>query len=357
MEDIIELLERRIPDVVSTVGLPVRLAAEIDFLAGRVDTWCDPSEEYPPAITARSLAARGRTVEAARLLRQVDVAGAELADLAAAAWAASRVGGPVVPALLARLDAETSEFLDGEIPAGPRRMFVGMLHGASGDISRAVHELEAAVAVGDARAPLWGALGRLELGRVLRTAASIPVPGTRPAEPVLAAARTFFLAGGYRWLLHRVEAASGPVEARIEFTGPSRVGLGVQPAAEVRSGKGLVAIAHLVSNADRVVSAAELAAIVDGRDASDVVAFATDALMATESDFDVDVDVSRSIRSVLFDEATRSRITKLLRRTIESLSSSHRLVGEHLAASVVTGHGCRYRATGAPVTWRIERDA
>jgi hypothetical protein len=257
---------------------------------------------------------------------------------------------------LARLDAETSEFLDGEIPAGPRRMFVGMLHGASGDISRAVDELEAAVVVGDARAPVWGALSRLELGRVLRTASSIPVPGTRPAEPVLAAARTFFLAGGYRSLLGRLETASDPVEARLELGPPSRVGFGVQPVAEVKAGKGFVAIAHLVTNAHRVVSAAELAAIVDGRDASDVVAITEALLVGTDSDLDAGVDVGGDIRSVLFDETTRSRITKLLRRTVAALSSTHRLVGEHLASSVVTGHGCRYRPVGAPVTWSVERN-
>ena len=144
---------------------------------------------------------------------------------------------------------------------------------------------------------------------MLRTAASVPVPGTRPAEQVLAAARTFFLAGGYRSLLQHVEAASGPVSAVIELGSPARVGFGVQPAVEVKPGKGLVAIAHLVTNAERVVSAAELAAIVDGRDASDIVAITTQSFLGVDSDLDAGVDVGRAVRSVLFDEATRSRTT------------------------------------------------
>ena len=356
MEEASELLEHRIPDVLSTVGLPVRLAAEIDFLAGRVDQWCDVSEHSTPAISARSLAVLGRNPEASRVLGRVDVVGAGLADVTAAAWAASRVGGPTVAALLERLDAETAEFLDGEIPVGPRRMYTGMLHAAAGDVSTAVEELTAAVLVGDSRAPLWGALSRLELGRVLRTAESLPEPGTRPAAPVLAAARTFFLAGGYRSLSQRVEAASGPVSAVIELGRPARVGFGVQPESEIRSSKGLIAITHLVANGHRVVSAAELACVVDGQDASDIAsmtAAAGDLIEGSESRRSR--EVGEAIRAVLFDDATRSRITKLLRRTIANLSLSHRLVAAHLAASVTTGYGCRYRPTGSPVSWRIDR--
>ena len=190
-----------------------------------------------------------------------------------------------------------------------------MLHGAAGNLANAVEELEAAVVVGDLRAPLWGALSRVELGRVLRTAEALPVPGTRPAEPVLAAARTFFLAGGYRSLLQRVDAASGPVEALVA---PSRVGFGVQPASQVKTSKGLVAIAHLVSNAHRVVSAAELAAVVDGRDAATIAAMTARSWehFAMDPDVDAGSDVGDAMRRVLFDEAIRSRVSKLLRRTI-----------------------------------------
>ena len=171
---------------------------------------------------------------------------------------------------------------------------------------------------------------------------------------MLAAARTFFLAGGYRSLLQRVDAASGPVEALVA---PSRVGFGVQPASQVKTSKGLVAIAHLVSNAHRVVSAAELAAVVDGRDAATIAAMTARSWehFAMDADVDAGSDVGDAMRRVLFDEAIRSRVSKLLRRTIANLSASHRLVGEHLAASVVTGHGCRYRPIGALVTWRVER--
>ena len=354
MEDVSELLERRIPDVSPTAGLPARLAAEIDFLAGRVDRWCDLSEKYTPAITARALASIGRLSEAMRALDEVDVAAAPVTDVAAAAWAASRVGGPAVRTILARLDAERSDFLDGAVPMGPRWMYTGMLRGALGDLVPAADDLEAALAVGDVRAPLWGALCRLELGRVLRTAESLPQPGLRPAEPVLAAARMFFRAGGYRSLQQRVDGASGPTEAYLELAAPGRVGFGVQPGAEVNSGKGLVAIAHLVTNAHRVVSAAELAALLDGRDAAGIAALTTERL-ASDWELESEADGGRGIRSVLFDDATRSRVTKLVRRTIAALTASHRLVGEHLAASVVTGHGCRYRPAGTPPSWSIAR--
>jgi hypothetical protein len=356
MVDASELLEHRIPDVLSTVDLPVRLAAEIDFLAGRVDRWCDMSEHATPAISARSLAVLGRNVEARRALDEFDAAVEDLADVAAASWAASRVGGPMIASLLARLDGEDADFLVGEVPVGPRRMFTGMLHAADGNLSKAVDELTSAVVVGDRRAPLWGALSRLELGRVLRTAEALPEPGVRPAAPVLAAARTFFLAGGYRSLSQHVEAATGPVGAVLELGRPSRVGFGVQPASEIRSSKGLIAIAHLVENGDRVVSAAELARVVDGRDASEIAAMTARAGDLFEHSEDQrSAEVSATIRTVLFDDAIRSRITKLLRRTIASLSSSDRLAAAHLAASVVTGYGCRYRPTGAPVSWRIDR--
>ncbi len=354
MDNAAELIERRIPDVVSTVGLPVRLAAEIDFLAGRVDQWCDVSGDCTPAISARSLALLGRMDEASRALELVDIAGADIGDIAAAAWAASRAGGGTAAALLARLEAEVLDFPDGEIPVGPRRMYTAMLRAAEGELPMAQDELTEAVGVGDARAPLWGALARLELGRVLRTAEALPKPGMRPAAPVLAAARTFFRAGGYRALSHRVENASGTVDALIELGRPCQVGFGVQPVTEVRSSKGLVAIAYLVRNAHRVVSAAELAAVVDGRDATAIASMTAEVGGRLDLDWRGDSgEVGEAIRSVLFADATRSRVSKLLRRTIANLSQSHRLIGEHLAASVVTGYGCRYQPSGTPVSWRI----
>ncbi len=125
--DAADLLEQRIPDVVSTVGLPVRLAAEIDFLAGRVDRWCRPLAGVSPAVVARSLAASGRQAESRAALSLLDLDTEPVADVAVAAWAAARVGGPTVPLALARLEAEASDFLENELPLGPRRMYTGML--------------------------------------------------------------------------------------------------------------------------------------------------------------------------------------------------------------------------------------
>jgi hypothetical protein len=356
MEDAAHLLEHRIPDVVSTAGLPVRLAAEIDFLAGRVHRWRDPADHSTAAISARSLALLGRSSDARAALDLVDVPGSTIEERAAAAWAASRVGGPTVPSLLARFSDDASEFLDDQFPVGPRRLYTGMLLAAQGELRSAIDELTSAVKVGDARAPLWGARCRLELGRVLRTAEAVPIGDVARAAPVLTAARTFFGAGGYRWLSERIDELDGAVLALLDVGRPTWVGFGVQPEQEMRPSKGLVALAHLVVHEDRVVSAAELACVVDGGDPSGIAAMTSQAW--TSGSADLVVDPSRamgSIRAVLFDEATRSRVTKLLRRTISTLAETHAVVGAHLAASVVTGYGCRYRPAGAPVTWRVSR--
>ena len=355
MEDVADLLERRIPDVVSTVDLPVRLAAEIDFLAGRVEPWSDPTAQYTTAIAARSLALVGRRADALAALWLLDLDAASVADVAAAAWAASRVGGPVVPTALARLEAVTSDFLDDDVPMGPRQMYVGLLRAAQGDLLCAIDELRAAIAVGDSRAPLWGALCRLELGRLLRTAEAVPFVGVASSAPVLTAARTFFGAGGYRSLLGRVEAACATVPAMIVVGTHGRVGFGVQPDVEIRTSKGLVALLHLVANQDRAVSAAEIALVVDGGDAASFAGLLPATWGSGDDDPDATVaGATGAIRAVLFDEATRSRVSKLLRRTIVKLSESHQLVAAHLDASVVTGHGCRYRPAGAPVEWNLD---
>jgi hypothetical protein len=368
MEDAADLLQHRIPDVLSTAGLPVRLAAEIDFLAGRVHRWCDRSDHSTAAISARSLAVLGRTSEACRALGDVDIDRAPIVDLAAAAWAASRVGGPTVSSILARLRNQSSEFLDEELPVGPRRLYTGMLLGAQGDLRAAIDELTSAVTVGDARAPVWGALCRLELGRVLRTAEAVPIGDVARSAPVLTAARTFFGAGGYRWLSARIDEVDGPVRALLDVGRPAEVGFGVQPEHEIRTSKGLVALAHLIANDERVVSAAEVACVVDGGAASDIASMTSTAWNAGSTDLDRHLDqqldrpldngadgTTEMLRAVLFDETTRSRVTKLLRRTISNLNDVHPVIGAHLAASVVTGYGCRYRPTGAPVAWHIPR--
>ena len=347
-----DLLERRIPDVVSIAGLPAPLAAEIDFFAGRVDAWCEPVNRDARAIAARALALRRRDAEARACLAVFDHDDATIADLTAAAWAASRVGGPSLAPLLGRLETAGSEFLDGDHPLGPRRLFTGMLRAASGALPAAIADLSAAVSIGDARAPFWGALSRLELGRVLRTAEAVPVADVAPSAPVLGAARTFFGAGGYRALGDRVEALQAPVAAVFAVGTPSRVGFGVQPAIEVRAGKGLVAISHLIVNCGRTVSAAELAGVLDGADVSRIAAMTSATWRSGGNGDDAGDEVNiAAIRSLVFDDSTRSRMTKLLRRTIASVAEAHPVIGAHLGASLTTGHGCRYRPIGAAVEW------
>ena len=65
-----------------------------------------------------------------------------------------------------------------------------------------------------------------------------------------------------------------------------------------------------------------------------------------------DADV---VRALLIDESARSRVTKLIRRTVAFLATRHRLIGEHLSVAVTTGHQCRYTPPGAgEVGWSLE---
>ncbi len=64
--------------------------------------------------------------------------------------------------------------------------------------------------------------------------------------------------------------------------------------------------------------------------------------------------VSRELRETFFDDTVRSRVTKLLRRTIVKLGETHRLLGAHLDAAVRTGHACRYEPTGSvEINWHL----
>jgi len=359
MEDTKDLIEHRIPDLVSTADLPVPLAAEIDFQAGRVDSWIIQSRRVSAPISARSLAFIGRSSEAQAALDGVDVDSAEPLDLARAAWAASRVGGPTTAALLARLEALTDDFIGGEAPAGPIALFTGMLRAASGDIAGAVEDMRMAVRIGDVRAPIWGALGRLELGRVLSTAEAVPLTEFGAAHPTLTAARTFFAAGGYRSLLQRVGEANEPVVATLQLGRPCIVGFGVHPAVPVKASKGLTALHHLVTNRDRIVSAAELAIVIEGGAAGEIAglmpqAWQQMAARARQGGLDRATDgVNAEIRRVFFDDGTRSRVSKLLWRTIDKLDESCPPSSWHLRAAVRTGHACRYEPAGEPVNWQL----
>jgi len=75
----------------------------------------------------------------------------------------------------------------------------------------------------------------------------------------------------------------------------------------------------------------------------------------TEIELD-EAAASEAMRALFFDDTIRSRMTKLLRRTIVKLSESHQLIATHLEASVVTGYGCRYRPAGAGVQWSLDPD-
>jgi hypothetical protein len=161
MEGAAEWLEHCIPDVVCTEDLPVLLAAEVDFLAGRLEPWLNQSRHIDAPTSARSLAFSSRAVEAAEVLASIDVDALDANGIATVACAASRSGGPSVFRLLEQLATLSADFLGDEVPAGPRAMFVGMLLAAQGNLVNAATELRAAVDFGDTRAPLWGAVARL----------------------------------------------------------------------------------------------------------------------------------------------------------------------------------------------------
>jgi hypothetical protein len=356
------LIEHRIPDVVSTAGLPLALAAEIDFLAGRVDGWLEVSSEVSAGLAARSLAFAGRRREAEDALAKVDLQTADANETAAAVWAVSRVGGAMVDPLLSWLESMEADFVTSPVPVGPTRLFTGVLRAVAGDLAAAAADLADAVLVGDARAPIWGALARLELGRVLRTAAAVPLDDFGAANPVLTAARTFFAAGGYRALLERVDVECSEVIATLRIGAPCRVGFGAHAVVDMRSSKGLLALHHVISNSQRVVTAAELAVVLDGGDAEQlamvmpeawhrVVAHGDDSM--GQVDVDAAEDLSAALRRVFFDDSTRSRISKLIRRTIAKVESACPPLGQHLAASVQTGHGCAYRPAGPMVVWQL----
>lgn len=355
MEDAARLLEHRIPDVVPTDDLPFRIAAEIDFLAGRVDRWLEQSGSVSAAVSARSLAFAGHGAAAHDVLVSLDVDALDRVDLAAAVWAASRVGGMALEPLRERVDEEPDGFWPGDVPVGPKALWSGMLRGSAGDLERAAEELGIAVRQGDAQAPLWGALARLELGRVLRTAEAVPIGRLPAASPSLGAARTFFAAGGYRSLSARIAAIDEPVVATLDLGRTARIGFGVQPAVAVRSSKGLKALEHLVRNRGRIVTAAELAVVLDGGDTGELAGLSSDLWRgALENGTLGDgSSLSEDLRRVFFDERTRSRVSKLLRRTIDKLGEAHPLIGRHLTAAVSTGHRCRYEPAGSAVAWAV----
>ncbi len=372
MRDSPELLERAIPDVVSTRDLPVPLAAEIDYLAGRTHEWETERPDLPESVRARALALRGETDCAREVLRAMDVSELNTQGLVAAAWAVSRVGPTeLVDPLLTRMEEYRDDFLfAGDMPLGPRATVIGLLEATTGRLQPAATALAEAVLVGDARAPLWGALARVEQARVLCCTEAVSTAAPTPrsdlptaAEHCLISATTFFRAGGYQSLLARIDGLCGPYPDGDGLVAPTlghlipgprwTIGFGVEPQATIRKSKGLTALHHLISNRHRTVPAVELDRVVNGGDARAIADLATAGTLEVLEDGDGH-ELADALRELLFDEATRSRVSKLLRRTIVKLGDTHKLLGIHLSEAVHTGHACRYQPTSRlEISWRL----
>ena len=353
MRQLAELLDRGTPWAGDDSALPSVAAAELDALTGRWASWMAPRDDVHWGVRARALVGSGEPAAAHALLRERLADGAARdwtpQGLAAAVWAASRVGPHDALAVLrAEVESDAGSFLvDGEVPLAPVAQLRGLLAAASGDLAAAAGELRDAALVGDARAPVWGALARVELARVL-----VSTDDSAGLRAALSSARTFFAAAGYVELHRRCDELAQP-PAPVAVAAPQlghlvagerwTVGFGVEPAAEVAPTKGMVALAHLIRCRDRQVPAVEIDHVLAGRPSSEL----TDELRELASA----EEPGRALQERISDDAVRSRVTKLLRRTVASLGEHHRLLGEHLERSVSTGHLCSYDADPA-VRWR-----
>ncbi len=365
-----ELVERRIPDQLATDGLEPALAAELDFLAGRAAP-DDDSGLLDDGVLARARWLAGDTAHARALLAELDLAALGAQGLAAAAWTASRVGpSDVLPALDAALESGPELLSANDVPLGPRLRYLGIVRAARGQTRAAIDLLRTAVTVGDQRAPLWGALSRADLARVIHSArAAAALPGDVAAAAAdeerraATAARTFLAAGGYLGLSARldVELGRGDMvgEAATGWFSPGttwRTGFGVQPPVEVSGSKGLRALRYLLVHRDREVAAIELARVSDEEDPTEVASALAGINLAQLVDARSDAvrgTEAEALRALVVDDATRTRVSKLLRRTVDRLGEHHHLLGSHLAASVRTGHVCSYDPP-LPTRWRID---
>lgn len=395
MPDPAVLLDRGVPDVVDTEALPPRLAAEIDYLAGRTTRWTTTAGEASAGVRARALVVAGRPADARRALAEVVLSGpVDVQDAFAAAWAASRVGGPAIDLSLVGAStgpphdagADPSDgfvSVDG-VPIGHVAFADGLAAVHRGDLTAATDSFAVAVAEGDRRAPLWGALARVELSRVRWTVVDL-LPLADPGRPAAIdearrlglSARTFFVAGGYRHLVSTTAGLFGRVE--VEGSGSAAaaragqgadhgaalgsharaeprlghlvegtswiVGFGAAPPVKVRASKGLVALRHLLLEPGRAVAAVELDLVIDGEDPAEL---GHDALLAAVASGEAG---ESELRPRLLDPRARSRTSKLLRRTIERLRDDHPVLAQHLAMTVRTGYACRYDGDPA-ITWR-----
>lgn len=359
-----ELLDRGVPDRVDTAGLPTVPAAELDHLAGRTDRWVAGGDGVPAALRARALVVAGRPDEAREAL---DAALAEPPTpqrVAAAVWASSRVGEPRhIEELEPELDALPRPFLlDDDVPLAPTAVLEGLLAASRGDLDRAAARLRDGVAEGDRRAPVWGAIARLELARVLASVRDDMAARGEQADDVeaersgvLSAALMCFTAAGYRHMRSCAEdlsaggsgIPSSDSDSGVAAPGrglmvPSedvsewRVGFGVQPAVSVGDSLGLRVLHHLLLHAGRRVSVVELDRVASGEEPEPILAedfAATDGAAARGAE---------SLREELLDDRARTRVSKLIRRTIDRLGQAHVLAGRHLHACVSTGWACSY---------------
>lgn len=389
-----ELLDRGTPDLLSTDDLPATLAAEVDYLAGRAASWTRERPEVHWGVRARALVVGGDAAGARRLLAErvagdggdgpagpdrrpvgTGVRGDRIGDdgsgwtpqgLVAASWAASRVAEPPVVTALERHAAALGDgfVLDGTVPLAPAPQVRGLLAAARGDLDPALDHLDAAVELGDARAPVWGAVARVERARVMRSRALVDGSSRADVElrGVLISARAFFAAGGFAHL-DRVAAAVVEDEPAHGLASPGLghmvagprwvVGFGVAPPVAVDASKGLVALRHLVRNRHRGVPAVEVEQVLEGDEEAGAALAAVldaDALRAFGADGERGADPLAGLREQLLDDRARSRVSKLLRRTIVRLGDVHPLLAAHLDARVGTGHVCRYDGDG--VVWR-----
>ncbi|MFV1990539.1 MAG: hypothetical protein ACC652_07345, partial [Acidimicrobiales bacterium] len=347
------LLDRAIPDLLSTANLSPKLSAEVHYLAGTTAVSSELLDDMTPGLRARQHLVAGEPSEARGVLEKAVEQRFTKQGLAAAVWTASRIGTPEILRHLGdELDLFDSDFvIDGEVPLGPRSMFTGLLAAASGHLAVAAEQLSDATRVGDQRAPVWGAIARIELGRVRWTMADLSgAEGAhQQARRTLLTARTFFVAGGFRHLgavVQKLLVPPLPVDAGEPGLGHFRseagwrIGFGVQPPCQVRKSKGLVALQYLIGNSGRRVPVVELERVLGGEAPEPIDLALVERLIASGQQDRA--DVTDEVRRKLFDDRARSRVSKLLSRTLERLVEEHALVGQHLVDTIDTGFACRY---------------
>lgn len=369
-------LDRAVTDRLRTDDLDPPAAAEADFLSGRTDRWIGDEPTVHPAVRARALVVSNRPDEAIEVLESLVGCDFTPQALAAASWAVSRVSCPGLTASLPeRVGALAGGFVtDDGLPLGPGSSLVALVASAEGDIEKSLDFHDRGVLEGDRRAPVWGAIARLERSRVLlsdmclRDDAADPAAVRESARRSLVSASTFFASSGHAHLAHvtaslmelcgpgpddgyRYNNGEGVAEPALGYLRSGErclAGFGVQPPVVVRHRKGIGAIRYLIANRHRQVPAVELDQVLagPGSDAGGGAGVEVlEELQALRTDPAHDPEqLSEHLRAIVFDDRVRSRVSKLLRRTISALGDEHPLLGEHLRVSVRTGFTCSYEA-------------